>query len=140
MAWRSGEAVMRRVIRFAGLILAWAEAHTLMSRLMKTAPIVTTSEALRVQLSAWRAAGARIGLVPTMGALHAGHLSLAEQIRKRADRVVVSIFVNPAQFAPHEDFDRYPRALAADLDKLGSRADLVFAPAVGEMYPDGFAT
>jgi pantoate--beta-alanine ligase len=111
-----------------------------MSGAMKTTPIVTTTQALRVQLSAWRAAGARVGLVPTMGALHAGHLSLAEQIRKRADRVVVSIFVNPAQFAPHEDFDRYPRALEADLDKLGSRADLVFAPPVREMYPEGFAT
>jgi pantoate--beta-alanine ligase len=107
---------------------------------MKAAPIVTTTEALRARLSAWRKEGARIGLVPTMGALHTGHLSLVEQIRNHADRAVVSIFVNPAQFAPHEDFDRYPRALEADVEKLGAAADLVFAPSVREMYPDGFAT
>jgi len=111
-----------------------------MSARMKTAQIVTTIAALRAQVAAWRTAGHRVGLVPTMGALHDGHLSLVEATRKRAAKTVVSIFVNPAQFAPHEDFDRYPRALEADAGKLGEAADLIFAPSVGEMYPDGFAT
>jgi pantoate--beta-alanine ligase len=108
---------------------------------MKAPAIVTTIAALRQQIAQWRAGGQRVGLVPTMGALHAGHLSLVEAMRKCADRIVVSIFVNPAQFAPHEDFDRYPRALENDVGKLApSGADLVFAPSVAEMYPDGFAT
>ncbi len=76
-----------------------------------------------------------------MGALHEGHLSLVREMKVRAERVVVSIFVNPAQFAPHEDFDRYPRNKADDLAKLATTgADLVFAPSVAEMYPQGFAT
>lgn len=102
--------------------------------------IVNSIAALRAQVAAWRAGGQRIGLVPTMGALHAGHLSLVEAARKHAGRVVVSIFVNPTQFAPHEDFDRYPRDLEADAAKLGSGTDLIFAPGVREMYSDGFAT
>jgi len=95
---------------------------------------------LRARVAAWRKAGERVGLVPTMGALHEGHLSLARTIRKTSERVVVSIFVNPAQFAPHEDFDRYPRDLSADTARLDGLADVIFAPAVREMYPDGFAT
>jgi pantoate--beta-alanine ligase len=76
-----------------------------------------------------------------MGALHAGHLSLVRYARARADRVVVSVFVNPAQFAPHEDFDRYPRMWKEDLAKLAAeKVHLVFAPAVSEIYPSGFAT
>ena len=75
-----------------------------------------------------------------MGALHAGHLFLTEESRKHAERTVVSIFVNPAQFAPHEDFDRYPRALQTDAEKLGRGAGLIFAPTVAEMYPQGHAT
>jgi len=100
--------------------------------------IVTTIAELRARIAAWRARGARVGLVPTMGALHEGHLSLVRE--GRCDRTVVSIFVNPAQFAPHEDFDRYPRTLESDCGKLDGMADLVFAPSVAEIYPQGFAT
>lgn len=111
-----------------------------MFRRMKTPEIVTSIAALRAHVAGWRSAGQRVGLVPTMGALHAGHLSLATETQSRADRTVVSIFVNPAQFAPHEDFDRYPRDLNSDAAKLAGHADLIFAPSVAEMYPDGFAT
>jgi pantoate--beta-alanine ligase len=107
---------------------------------MKRSDVVTTVAALRERLAVWRKQGARVGLVPTMGALHAGHLSLVRETGTRCARTIVSIFVNPAQFAPHEDFDRYPRTLEADLDKLGAAADIVFAPSVAEMYPYGFAT
>ncbi|BDV34889.1 pantoate--beta-alanine ligase [Methylocystis iwaonis] len=104
-------------------------------------PVVHTVEDMRAFVHARRAAGERIGLVPTMGALHAGHLSLVEEARRHADRVITTIFVNPTQFGPTEDFSRYPRTLAADCEKLASvSADLVFAPAVEEMYPEGFCT
>lgn len=104
-------------------------------------PVVGAIEELRRYVGARRAAGERIGLVPTMGALHAGHLSLVEAARRAADRVVVTIFVNPAQFGPNEDFARYPRTLAADVERLSSvGADLVFAPPVDEIYPPGFTT
>lgn len=96
---------------------------------------------LRETLAAWRRQGARIALVPTMGALHAGHLSLVATAREHADKVVMSIFVNPTQFAPSEDFSSYPRSLDADAEKFAaSGGDLVFAPHAGEMYPPGFAT
>jgi pantoate--beta-alanine ligase len=102
-----------------------------------TAPDVAV---LRRALAGWRRAGERIALVPTMGALHEGHLALARLARAEAERVVVSIFVNPTQFAPNEDFSAYPRTLAEDLTKLAGLADLVFTPAVDEMYPPGSAT
>jgi pantoate--beta-alanine ligase len=99
-----------------------------------------TVEALRRRLAEWRRAGGRVALVPTMGALHEGHLALARLAREQADRVMVSIFVNPTQFAPNEDFSAYPRTLEDDSRKLAGLADLVFAPSVGEMYPPGSAT
>jgi pantoate--beta-alanine ligase len=106
-----------------------------------TAEIVTSISELRARITAWRADGARVGLVPTMGALHEGHLSLVREIGNTTQKVIVSIFVNPTQFAPHEDFDRYPRNLESDRGKLaGTPAALIFAPPVAEMYPEGFAT
>lgn len=103
--------------------------------------VVDTVAALRAQVQEWRRQGLRIALVPTMGALHDGHISLVDIARERADRCVVSIFVNPTQFAPSEDLDKYPRQLALDLEKLAQAgADLAFTPTAGEMYPAGFAT
>lgn len=89
------------------------------------------------ELNAWRAdqGSASVAFVPTMGALHEGHLSLIREARSLADRVVVSIFVNPKQFGPNEDFDRYPRTLGADCALLEGLADVVFAPDVDEVYP-----
>ena len=82
----------------------------------------------------------RVGFVPTMGALHDGHLSLIQQARANADRVVASIFVNPTQFAPGEDFDAYPRTLETDAAKLArAKCDLLYAPLASDMYPDGFS-
>jgi pantoate--beta-alanine ligase len=96
---------------------------------------------LRRWISSVRRKGETIALVPTMGALHAGHLALVRLARRRADRVVVSIFVNPAQFAPNEDFGSYPRAWDADIAALSElKVDAIWAPNVGTMYPDGFAT
>ena len=98
--------------------------------------ILEAASDMRAQSAAWRRAGERIGFVPTMGNLHAGHLSLVERARQRADRVVVSIFVNPLQFGPHEDFERYPRTFEADVEKLAALGvDAVFHPAVETMYP-----
>lgn len=92
-------------------------------------------------LAAFRAAGESIALVPTMGALHDGHMSLVREARRRAGKVVVSIFVNPTQFAPHEDFDSYPRTEAADAALLRAEdVAILWAPTVPEMYPAGFAT
>jgi pantoate--beta-alanine ligase len=103
--------------------------------------LVSTVPALRRTVRQWRTRGDRIALVPTMGALHAGHLALVRAARRKARRVVVSIFVNPAQFAPHEDLASYPRTLDADLAALAEfSVDLVWAPPMAVMYPPGFAT
>jgi pantoate--beta-alanine ligase len=102
---------------------------------------VSTLSALRRTIDAWRLAGDTIGLVPTMGALHDGHLSLVEQARRRTDRVVVSIFVNPTQFAAHEDLDRYPSDPAGDTQKLAtSGVDLIWSPKADGMYHPQHAT
>ena len=102
---------------------------------------VATVAGLRRMVTAWRAAGDTVALVPTMGALHEGHLALVDAARMRARRVVVSIFVNPTQFAPNEDFAAYPRDDAADLAKLAARdVDVVFMPDGAEMFADGSAT
>ncbi|MDF2120508.1 pantoate--beta-alanine ligase [Roseiarcaceae bacterium H3SJ34-1] len=103
--------------------------------------IYTTVEQMRQALRPWRNAQERIALVPTMGALHAGHISLTHLARQKAARCVVSIFVNPTQFAPQEDFSKYPRTFEADLAKLAAAGvDGVYAPAPDVMYPQGFAT
>ena len=103
--------------------------------------IVHTVADLRARVTAWKQAGERVALVPTMGALHDGHLSLITLAKTKADRVVASVFVNPTQFGPNEDFDSYPRDEARDAELLASAGcDLLFAPSVGEMYAPGFAT
>ena len=97
-----------------------------------------SKEELRRAVDAWRKAGERIGFVPTMGALHEGHLSLVRLARERADRVVASVFVNPTQFGPNEDFSRYPRQPEKDADMLAAAGcDLLFLPDVDTMYPPG---
>src|SRR5580704_8146509 len=103
--------------------------------------IARTIAPLDRALGKFRAAGESVALVPTMGALHAGHLALVRRARQRADRVVVSIFVNPAQFAPHEDLASYPRTFDADIAALAALGvDLVWAPTPEIMYGTGFAT
>jgi pantoate--beta-alanine ligase len=102
---------------------------------------VRTVADLRKHIALWRKGQVRVGLVPTMGALHQGHMALVEAARAECDRIVASIFVNPKQFAPTEDLGSYPRREAADLEMLASAGvDLVFIPAVDEIYPPGFAT
>ncbi|MGE0653595.1 MAG: pantoate--beta-alanine ligase [Alphaproteobacteria bacterium] len=103
--------------------------------------VVRTVAALRLRLQEWRADRNTIALVPTMGALHKGHGALIDAARRAADRVLVSVFVNPTQFGPNEDFAAYPRDEARDAAFCDERgADLMFAPGVTEIYPDGFAT
>lgn len=93
---------------------------------------------LRGQVAEWRGAGERIGFVPTMGNLHQGHMQLVRHARSTAQRVVVSVFVNPMQFGPGEDFNSYPRTLEQDRDKLADESvDLLFAPGIEEIYPHG---
>ncbi|HXL68690.1 MAG TPA: pantoate--beta-alanine ligase [Xanthobacteraceae bacterium] len=103
--------------------------------------IARTVKALRAEVARWRRRRKTVALVPTMGALHDGHMSLVRLALNQADRVVVSVFVNPAQFGPTEDFGRYPRTWNADMKRLAAaKVDLVFAPAMREIYPEGFAT
>lgn len=108
---------------------------------MTTPAVDPTVADIRRRVAGWRQAGARIALVPTMGALHDGHIALIHAARRQADRTVVSIFLNPTQFGPNEDLATYPRTWEADLAALTRLGiDTVFAPNVAEMYPDGFAT
>jgi pantoate--beta-alanine ligase len=103
--------------------------------------IVRTPSALREAVEAWRRAGQRVAFVPTMGALHAGHLALVAEGLARAEVVIASIFVNPRQFGPNEDLSRYPRDEAGDVDKLkAAGCTLLYAPDVTTMYPPGFAS
>ena len=110
----------------------------------QTQPTLATlrrAEAVRSQVMAWRRAGETVGLVPTMGALHAGHLALVARARAECDRVVATLFVNPKQFNDPADLDSYPADEADDAATFAeAEVDLLFAPAVSEMYPDGFAT
>mgnify|MGYP001366362348 FL=1 len=102
--------------------------------------VVTTVAEVRARVRDWRQAGLRVALVPTMGNLHAGHLSLLPAARFRAERVIASVFVNPLQFGPAEDFAAYPRTLADDRGLLDeAHCDLLFAPEVEQLYPDGGA-
>jgi pantoate--beta-alanine ligase len=109
---------------------------------MPASPIIyRTVDDLRSAVAAWRREGLRVGMVPTMGALHSGHLELVRAARERADRILVTIFVNPTQFAPTEDFGSYPRTEASDVAKLAELGvEAVFAPNANEMYPAGYAT
>ncbi|MGF1650599.1 MAG: pantoate--beta-alanine ligase [Hyphomicrobiaceae bacterium] len=103
--------------------------------------VVSTVARMRELVRDWRARSQSVALVPTMGALHDGHLALVRRAKAAADRVVTSIFVNPTQFAPHEDFTTYPRTFESDCAKLAALGcDAVWAPTAAEMYPDGFAT
>ena len=108
---------------------------------MKRVSYVSTVPELRAIVREWRENGETVALLPTMGALHAGHLSLAKQGKQKCNRLVTSIFVNPTQFAPQEDFSTYPRTFEDDLEKLVTvDCDLVWAPTADVMYPHGFAT
>jgi pantoate--beta-alanine ligase len=109
---------------------------------MPTRPTIARNlRSLRTAIAAFRKKRESVALVPTMGALHRGHLALVKEARRRADRVVVSIFVNPTQFAPTEDFGSYPRTFETDIAALGeAEVELVWAPTADVMYPDGFST
>jgi pantoate--beta-alanine ligase len=103
--------------------------------------LIETIKEIRAFVEAAKGRGEKVGFVPTMGAFHLGHLSLMRQAKKATDVVIVSIFVNPLQFAAGEDYDRYPRQMAKDLRMAESeKVDALFAPSVAEMYPKGFAT
>jgi pantoate--beta-alanine ligase len=108
---------------------------------MTSMRVVRDAAALAAAVGEWRAAGQRVAVVPTMGYLHEGHIALVARARELAPRVVATIFVNPTQFAPHEDLGRYPRDEAGDIAKLeAAGCDLLFAPPVEVVYPPGFAT
>lgn len=100
--------------------------------------VFKTVSSLREQVAQWKQQSLKVGFVPTMGNLHAGHLSLIKEAFKHCDKVVASIFVNPLQFGPNEDFEQYPRTFEADQQKLiAEKTDAVFYPSVDEMYPNG---
>ena len=100
--------------------------------------IITAIDALRIQIKAWHDAGETVAFVPTMGNLHAGHIDLVRHGQRHATKTVVSIFVNPTQFGPQEDFNSYPRTMEADIEKLNEvGADLLFCPTVNTLYPHG---
>ena len=104
-------------------------------------PIVRTTRELRAVVRRWRRSGRTVALVPTMGALHEGHVALVKLAKKNAKRAVVSIFVNPTQFGPNEDFAAYPRDERGDWTRLSTaKADLIYAPPIAEIYPDDFST
>ncbi len=108
---------------------------------MRQPLLIDSVASLRQWREAERRAGRSVGLVPTMGALHAGHISLVTTMRGRVDSTVTSIFVNPAQFAPSEDFAKYPRTLASDIALVSDAGgDAIYAPGAAEIYPEGFAT
>lgn len=108
---------------------------------MAEVSVFETVAAMREAVAGWHGAGEKVALVPTMGALHEGHIALVAEAQKHARRVIVSIFVNPTQFAPHEDFKKYPRTFESDRAKLeDAGADAIFFPSVEEMYPPGFAS
>ena len=108
---------------------------------MSLLAVVRSRAELSERVAQWRIAGRTVAIVPTMGALHAGHLSLIGLAKTRADQAVASVFVNPTQFAPSEDFDAYPRDEQNDAQLLAAAGcDLLYAPSVEEIYPPGFAT
>jgi pantoate--beta-alanine ligase len=117
-------------------------AATMTERAHRTQPpVVRQVAALRAQVAEWTGAGESVGLVPTMGALHDGHLALVRRAKAGCRRAVATIFVNPTQFGPNEDFAAYPRDEARDRALLGTAGcDLLFAPPTEEVYPDGFST
>ena len=103
--------------------------------------IITTVAEMKARVAEWKAEGLTIGLTPTMGALHEGHMSLMEAARSACDRVVTSVFVNPLQFGPDEDYDNYPRDLERDAGIAESKGvDVIFHPSVEEMYPENYNT
>jgi len=98
----------------------------------------TTIQSLQGTVDSWRSQGQRVAFVPTMGGLHAGHLSLVELAKQKADKVIVSVFVNPTQFSQNEDFDQYPNTLEQDVALLGQyQADVLFTPSIEQVYPQG---
>jgi len=106
-----------------------------------TSVILRQNAQLRSKVAGWKVAGQRVGVVPTMGALHAGHLSLVTAAKRDCDRVIVTIFVNPKQFNNPDDLQKYPKTEQSDAEKLrGMGVDVIYAPNLPEIYPDGFAT